>query len=114
MPVVAGGDSLPEPDLAVFRAGEREFLQRHPRADESVLLVEISVSSLPVDRAKASICARAGAAEYWIVDVENRRLTVHQGAQSDGGYRLVRVLSEQDDITAPGTNESWRVSELLP
>ena len=42
--------SEPEPDLCVVRGKKEDFLVRHPQTAE--LVVEIAVSSLPLDRVK--------------------------------------------------------------
>jgi len=113
-PIDAGENSLPEPDIAVARGDERTFLKRHPRGDETVLVVEVSRTSRSLDRIKAAVYARSGVPIYWLVDVIHRRIEAHEDPQTDGRYRLVRVLSGSDTVTPPGTSVSWTVAELLP
>lgn len=60
LPVGGIADSIPEPDLAVGPATLDE-LERHPRADELWLVIEICASSRARDRQKSAIYARAGA-----------------------------------------------------
>jgi hypothetical protein len=49
----------------------------HP--SRAALIVEIAESSDRIDREhKASLCARAGVAHYWIVDVVGKALEVHR------------------------------------
>ena len=60
---VLGPDNIwnePEPDLAVFALTEGDEWPRHPRADELLLVVEVSDSSLRQDSvAKGSLYARS-------------------------------------------------------
>ena len=56
-------DSEPEPDVAVVRGLEQEFISRHPTTAE--LIVEVAVSSAALDRENASLYAQAGVPEYW-------------------------------------------------
>jgi Uma2 family endonuclease len=113
-PIIADEHSMPEPDLAVFRGDRSTFAQRHPRGDEAVLVVEIARTSLRIDRAKASLYARAGVPVYWLIDVEGRRIQLHEQPQPNGDYALVRILGPEDEITPPGLDLRWKVADLLP
>ncbi len=113
-PLLVGERSLPEPDHVVLRGGAREWLARHPRGDEALLVVEASWTSQAEDRAKASIYARGGVALYWNVDLPARRLYVHARPHPDGRYELVQVLAEHDTVTPPGAPRPIPVSALLP
>jgi Uma2 family endonuclease len=113
-PLVVDGESLPEPDLVVLAGGPRDWMARHPRADEARLVVEASWTSQPVDRAKAAIYAKGGVAVYWHLDLAARRLYVHTKPRGDGRYELVHVLGDGDAVTPPGTVASLRVAALLP
>ena len=54
-------DSEPEPDLALIRGSERDYLSRHPGPADTALAVEVADSSLSRDRSiKARIYAAAG------------------------------------------------------
>lgn len=89
------GASMPEPDLSVVAE-----MSRHALPTTAMLVVEVSVSSLRIDReVKAPLYASAGVPEYWIVDVEHRRLEVRREPQG-GGYRSVETYGP-DDAVAP-------------
>ncbi|MGZ3415793.1 MAG: Uma2 family endonuclease, partial [Isosphaeraceae bacterium] len=58
-------DSEPEPDLAVIRGSESDYLSRHPGPADTALAVEVADSSLGRDRSiKARIYAAAGVPLY--------------------------------------------------
>lgn len=104
--------SLPEPDLAVLAAGdvspESLYQTRHPRGDETALVVEVADTTLRHDlTAKRDLYARAGVPEYWVLDITGRRLIIHR-APADGEYAVTLTLSEQE--SAGGL----LVSDLLP
>ncbi len=62
--------SEPEPDIAVVRIDPGAYGDHHPNPSEILLLIEVSYSTLQIDRReKAPIYARANIAEYWILDV---------------------------------------------
>src|SRR5262245_8062988 len=76
-PIALDDTSEPEPDVAVVRGDVRDFAISHPAAP--VLVVEVSLSSLAFDREhKASLYARAGRPEYWIVNLIDRVLEVRR------------------------------------
>lgn len=90
-PLAVDFEDEPEPDIAVVRGGPREHLGEHPHS--AVLVVEVAESSLAYDRGdKAALYARAGLADYWILNLVDRRLEVHRDP-TPGGYRSVRVLA---------------------
>src|SRR5438309_1717344 len=73
---LALADSVPEPDFAVVRGMRKEFRQTHPTT--AVLVVEVAVSSVALDREMASIYAEAGVAEYWIILAHERAVEVYR------------------------------------
>lgn len=86
-PLALDDDSEPEPDLAVVPGSFRDYQAAHP--SRPVLVVEISETSLALDRAhKGSLYARAGLADYWIVNLPERRLEVYRepGPDPDASY----------------------------
>ena len=85
-------------------------------------LIEVADSSLAYDLgAKASLYAAAGIADYWVVDVVNRRLHVFRDPRPDPaqrflhGYRQLTIYDPPDSV-APlaAPNNPVRVADLLP
>lgn len=112
-PLDCGPEDLPEPDLVAARGAHIDYVARHPRGDEALLVVEVSHSTQRKDREKASIYARAGVPTYWLLDVERRRLEVYERPLSDG-YALTRIVGESESVDVPATTVSVVVRELLP
>ena len=63
-------DSEPEPDIAVVRGAARDYLEHHPGPGEIAMVVEAAETSLDRDRNQRRLYARAGIAEYWIVNIQ--------------------------------------------
>lgn len=83
-----------------------EFQTANPQPGEIRLVVEISSTSLAFDLTrKADLYARAGIADYWVLDLAGRRLIVHR--QPEGGrYTQVIAYSEHEAVAplaAPGS-----------
>ena len=91
------GSSEPEPDLAVV---DRAPPQRvHPSAAR--LVIEVAVSSRDRDlRAKPAVYAPY-VTEYWVVDLDQRRVVVHRNAV-DGVYREVTVVERGTPVVSLG------------
>ena len=72
------GGSEPEPDFALVRGDEITYRSRHPGPDDIGLLVEVSDSSLLIDRHdKGGIYARHGIPVYWVVNVVDKIIEVY-------------------------------------
>ena len=77
-------NSEPQPDLAIIQLPRDIYSQHHPYPENIYWLIEISNSTLQFDRTtKATIYARNGIREYWIVDLVNRKLIVHTAPQEN-------------------------------
>jgi len=106
--------SLPEPDVAVLRERKIEHESRHPRGDEMLLVIEVSDTTAAFDRSrKASLYARAGVPEYWVLDLNARMLVVHR--EPDGTqYRQTFLHAPEETVSFPSRSESVRVADILP
>jgi Uma2 family endonuclease len=93
-PLALDDDSEPEPDASVVQGSFRDYVTAHP--SRPVLVVEVSESSLALDRHhKGSLYARAGLADYWIVNLVDRVVEVCREPVSDPaavfGWRYLSV-----------------------
>lgn len=92
-------DSEPEPDVVVARGRSLDYVDRHPSAADVALVVEVADASATRDRGvKSRVYARAGIAEYWLVDLNSERLEVRTEPVG-GTYRGVTVLSPGDRVS---------------
>jgi Uma2 family endonuclease len=120
LPIALDDESEPEPDLAVLAGHPRDGRHRHP--SRPALVVEVAESSLAFDRAdKGSLYARAGLADYWIVNLVDRRLEVCREPVRDPsapfGWRYARVaVVESAGVASPLAAPALRiaVADLLP
>lgn len=99
--------SEPEPDLVVMSRPSEFSNPAKPSPGELRLVVEVSDTTLHFDTTtKAALYARAGIAEYWVLDINGRRLAVHREPMH-GAYQSIVWLSENDSIAplaAPGSS----------
>lgn len=120
-PFNAGNSTDPEPDLAAIRGSIRDFAVQHPSASD--LVVEVSKTTLAYDRhEKASLYAKAGVPEYWIVNLDRQpaQLEVYRLPQADAaqpfgfGYGDVTAYQAGEIVQPLAATGSVAVSALLP
>ncbi len=87
-PIRLDQSSEPQPDVVVLRHRADFYADgERPGPADVLLLVEVADSSLRYDRmVKLPLYARAGIAEYWIVDLQRRVVDAYRGLAGDG-YR---------------------------
>jgi Uma2 family endonuclease len=99
---ITTSDSEPEPDLAIVRGQAATYVNRHPGPSDIGLVIEVADSSLDHDRGlKRGIYARACVARYWIVNLVERTLEVHEdptGPAPVPGYRGSRVYALSESV----------------
>jgi Uma2 family endonuclease len=120
MPIALDDESEPEPDVAVVPGTQWDYLAGHP--SRPALLVEVAESSLGDDRGdKAALYARAGIADYWILNLVDRVLEVCRdpvtaAAQPSGWhYRDIAILHHDASIAPLARPDTpIEVAALLP
>jgi Uma2 family endonuclease len=113
-PIRVDDSNDPEPDVFVLQQSTESYLET-PEATDCTLVVEVSDSTLFWDRTeKLKLYARAGIPEYWIVDVNNRRLIVHRRPSSEE-YLDIHTFTDAESVATLARPESEvAVAELLP
>jgi Uma2 family endonuclease len=111
LPLILGQDTDPEPDLAVVPGRPRDYTA-HPTTAN--LVVEVADTSLDFDtNDKRLLYARAGIPEYWVVDVNGRRLLVYRDPQA-GDYPSQQALGPADAVSPLAVpTATVRVADLL-
>jgi Uma2 family endonuclease len=120
LPVALDDYSEPEPDAAVVAGDPRDYRDTHPT--RPVLIVEVAESRLAFDRRrKASLYARAGIADYWVVNLVDRVLEVYREPVAAPAvpygfrYRSVTRLGPTATVTPlAAPSGAISVADLLP
>ena len=103
-PVLLDPASLPQPDFTILRRRKDFYRTQRPGPADILLLIEVADTSLRFDRTiKLPRYARAGIAEFWLVDLQARLLEVHRRPATDG----------YEDMTLHQAGESLALT-LLP
>jgi Uma2 family endonuclease len=70
-------NSEPEPDIAVVRLPNSNYLTRHPYSEDIYWIVEISNTTLEEDLdRKKRIYANASINEYWVIDLKTTEIII--------------------------------------
>jgi Uma2 family endonuclease len=106
--------SEPLPDFAILKKRAEDYRKKQPGPDDTLLLIEVSGSSLSYDKnRKAAVYAAAGVVEYWIVNLRKRCLHVMRKPSREG-YRDVLTLEPDDEVRALKVPElKVKVGDLL-
>ena len=119
-PIILDDRSEPEPDACVVRGSPRDYTRAHPT--RPALVVEVAQSRLRLARGrKAAAYARAGIADYWILNLDGRVLEVYREPASPDttrphwGYSVIEVLGADSTVTPLAVPAATiRVADLLP
>ncbi len=84
-PITLPNNSEPEPDVAIVRSPDTQYLAHHPYPEDIFWLIEYSDTTLAKDlNAKQRIYAQAGILEYWVVNLQASELIVLRGIGNSG------------------------------
>jgi Uma2 family endonuclease len=116
-PFEAFDESMPQPDGAVYTKAQ---VSRHPCPNSAPLIIELSDSSIELDREMAGVYAASGVQEYWIANLRDRNIEIFRDAVSDPAsitgfrYALHRIAMESEEISPLAkADASLRIADLL-
>jgi Uma2 family endonuclease len=107
----------PEPDVSVIRGSDADYQHRLLSAADVALVVEVSDSTLSLDRGKKlSAYAKDRIPVYWIVNLVDRQVEVYS-RPGQRGYRSYKVFlsGQQVPVVIGGqTLHPIAVDDILP
>ncbi|OIN58702.1 hypothetical protein BLX24_14180 [Arsenicibacter rosenii] len=91
--------SEPEPDIMLLRPRSDFYANAHPTANDVLLLIEVSETTLTYDRTtKLPLYAQADIPEVWIVNLAENQLEVYQ-TPTEATYQHRRFLSLTETVS---------------
>jgi Uma2 family endonuclease len=101
-PIHLDDSSEPQPDVTLVKPRRDFYRAAHPQAEDVLLLIEVSDSTLAFDRlVKLPLYAQAGIPEVWIVDLASGTIEVNRGP-SAGGYASQTVAVRGASVSPAG------------
>jgi hypothetical protein len=114
-------DSQPEPDVVILADALDSHTSRLPRGEEIALIVEAADASLALDRRlKGRVYARAGIANYWILNLVDGQLEVYSnpsGPVQMPGFHEHRIHRGDGEVSLViGLDDLGmvRVADMIP
>jgi Uma2 family endonuclease len=97
-PVQLSRFSEPEPDIMLLKPNADFYCTRHPNADDVLLLIEVSDTTLNYDQnKKLHLYARHNIPEYWILNLNDNCLEVYRKPHREV-YGEKTTLQSSDNI----------------
>ncbi len=91
--------SEPQPDISILKLNPDFYLSEHPKPDEIYLLIEVSDTTLEVDRTvKLPLYAKAGVIEVWIVNLQDAQIEVYR-QPIDDTYAVTQIMKVGQMLT---------------
>ena len=120
LPLALDPASEPQPDVAVVAGSPRDYRDAHPST--ALLIVEVADASPLFDGStKASLYARAGIADYWLLNLVDEVVEVYRNPQRSTGappgwrYAAVERYGPQDRVAPLARPDGFvAVKGLLP
>jgi Uma2 family endonuclease len=107
--------SEPQPDLCVLTLRDDFYAERHPRAEEVLLLIEVSDTSRAHDRqTKLPLYDRHRIREVWLSDLIDEQVLIRREPVGDG-YEVVETARRGDRIAPRELPDAvLQVERILP
>ncbi len=102
-------DSEPEPDIAIVEGPFEKYFSEHPST--AILVIEISVTTSELDRAKAIVYAEANIPQFWIIRPDVKLLEIYTNPK-DGIYQTKIEQSFEDKLFI--FENELRLAQFLP
>ena len=104
----------PKPDIVLARRREGGYASGHPTPEEILLVVEVADSSAEYDlQTKGPMYARAGIADYWILDVGRDHVLVLRDP-IEAGHSTTRIYRRGERLSPLAfPNLSLAVDDIL-
>jgi Uma2 family endonuclease len=101
-PVELPNNSEPQPDVVLLKRRDVPYIQKRPVAEDVLLLVEVSDTTLGYDRdVKLPMYAQSGIPEVWIVNLQEDVIELYS-SPSAGAYQNLRRVERGESLTLPG------------
>lgn len=98
-PLVLAKHQEPQPDCAVLRYRADGYRNRHPRAPDVLLVIEVAETSVESDRqTKIPLYARAGIPEAWLVSLPADAIESYRTPGAEG-YADIRTAKRGETLT---------------
>ncbi len=105
-PIILPYNSEPQPDVAIVKNKEDNYLSSHPQPDDILFLIEISDSTLKYDQeTKLTLYAEYKISHYWLFNLIDQQLEIYskpyQNLNSEAGYCFKQIAFPNEIVKLP-------------
>ncbi len=112
-PVSLDDYSEPQPDISILKPSEDFYKDRHPYAEDTLLLIEVADTTVESDtHIKIPLYARAGIPECWVIDLNLGDIIIYQYPLS-GVYRSRTIVKNNEEITLSLLGHTINTRDIL-
>lgn len=105
--------SEPEPDVMILNPPKSKYTERHPEAEDVLLIIEVANTSYKKDKEiKLPLYAQAGIPEYWIVHTDKQEIEAYHSPTGDN-YRYRELIRPEDMLTIKSLNLQLPASKIF-
>jgi Uma2 family endonuclease len=113
-PIQLNDFSEPQPDVALLRWRDDFYRGAHPTPADVLLVVEVADTTVVTDRSfKLPLYARAGAPEFWLVNISEGQLEIYSEPSGDSYLRSEVFVRDAEARSHTVAGLSVKVGELL-
>jgi Uma2 family endonuclease len=95
-------NSRPQPDATLLRWRDDYSLSKPPTAEDVILVVEVSDTTLKYDQSeKSALYAEAGIQEYWIINLRNKTIETYSDPVN-GAFTRIHKAGHGEEVHIPG------------
>jgi len=104
----------PQPDILLLKPREDYYAEKHPSAEDTLLLLEVADSSLGFDlKVKIPLYATMGVLEVWVADLRSNVIRVFRSPEGRR-YQTVLTFSAGETLSVPAFPDVvFNVSDLI-
>jgi Uma2 family endonuclease len=108
-PIVLPPRSQPQPDISILRPSARTLPAGPPTGEDVLLIIEVADTTLAYDRGiKMRLYAKHRIPEFWILDLQGRRLEVYRDPGPNGYARKLEYTPS--DTVSPAALPEVKIS----
>jgi Uma2 family endonuclease len=113
-PIQLNNNSEPQPDVALLKSRADFYETKTPEVNDIFAIVEVADTTIIYDRnIKIPLYAEHGIAEAWLVDVNDRSLTIYR-QPTPTGYQITKTLTREESLSLLAFPEvTINVSEIF-
>jgi Uma2 family endonuclease len=112
-PIGLDDSSEPQPDVALLKPREDDYLSAHPQPKDVFLIIEVADTTIKYDReVKIPLYAEQGVVEVWLVDINSECVEVYR-EPVNGSYQKVEKFGRGDLVIQAFNDVNISVDEIL-